>query len=503
MINTAEKKSGEIFSSFSKKRKSQRSTRRYQSKNKQHPSANTVDLLAHRMQAAMSAELMHSLDRNFVFGEKKISMNGTTTVNRSQSFHIPTQTSSDCWEKSHYYQIIPRVNETFDQDFKSLSSEEPTPDYDDEIIIRPITNYEVGEEPSIDYDEPESTATYALEETSPTPYDLGVSSSFIAPLTSITPNSEIDTHDQSSIPPTPPPLPASLTEQTKITFRCRTIAESITPNHKLILKDHTETTKSTLTEDKSFDAPKNSSPIPTTPPKPYQLHLSKELLEKTTLRKVSHPVSRSYSTYGSMSQFNDPPTDSTTFGRKTSMIDEQPLDGLSSSATTSIIMENESEHRTSSKIYNDYKRRASLTTVPTNHLHPSAHSQSAIIHPMHTHIGLRSSTSSSSNTDKASETILSNKQMNVCVINQLNQHLTTRFRKQHQQQEEEIIVKKKNTNIIIPEEKLNLYDEPHQLEISKTTSAQITEMHISSSSIPPPPPPYVLEEKNYFHIFRE
>lgn len=247
VINTTEKKSGDIFSSFSKKRKSLQSTRRYQSKNKHLPSANTVDLLAHRMQAAMSAELMHSLDRNFVFGEKKTSLN-PATVNRSQSFHIPTQTSSDSWEKSHYYHIIPRVNETFDQDFKSLSSEEPTPDYDDDVIIRPITNYEIGEEPSIDYDEPESIPTYEPEETSPTPYDLGVSSSFIAPLTSITPNSDIDIHDQSTIPPTPPPLPDSLTEQTKITFRCRTIAESITPNHKLILKDETET-RSILTEE--------------------------------------------------------------------------------------------------------------------------------------------------------------------------------------------------------------------------------------------------------------
>ena len=170
------------------------------------------------------------------------------------------------------------------------------------------------------------------------------------------------------------------------------------------------------------------------------------------------------------------------------MVDEQPFDGLSSSATTSIVIENESEHRTSSKIYNDYKRRASLTSVPTNH---SLHSQSAIIHPMHTHIGLRSSTSSSSNTDKASEMILSNKQMNVCVINQLNQHLTTRFR---QQQQEEMIPKK-NPHMI-QEEKVNLYDEPQHLDTCKTISTQLTELAISS--IPPPPPPYVLEISIYF-----
>lgn len=249
VINTLEKKSGEILSSLSKKKRTEHSTRRYQSKNKHPPTANTVDLLAHRMQAAMSVELMHSLDRNFVFGEKKSSINATT-INRSQSFHIPTQTSSDCWEKSHYYHIIPRVNDSFEQDFKSLSSEEPTPDYEDDLIIRPIKNYDIGEEPTIDYDISESSPIYPLDETSPTMYDLGLSSSFIAPLTSITPNSEMDIQDQSSIPPTPPPLPDSFTEQTKITFRCRTIAESITPNHRLILKDDTEM-KTNLIEDRS------------------------------------------------------------------------------------------------------------------------------------------------------------------------------------------------------------------------------------------------------------
>ena len=47
---------------------------------------------------------------------------------------------------------------------------------------------------------------------------------------------------------------------------------------------------------------------------------------------------------------------------------------------------------------------------------------------MHTHIGLRSSTSSSSTNEKLTDMTLSSKQMNVCVINQLNEHLSTRFR---------------------------------------------------------------------------
>jgi hypothetical protein len=193
-----------------------------------------------------------------------------------------------------------------------------------------------------------------------------------------------------------------------------------------------------------------------------------------------------------MSQLNNHPTESTTFCRKPSTIDEQPLDGLSSSGTTSIVIENEYEHRTSSKIYNDYKRRASLISVPTSNTLNNTYSHSAIIHPMHTHIGLRSSTSSSSTNDKPNETTLSNKQMNVCVINQLNQHLTTRFHKQQQD-----ICLKKNTNTIkedthnkIIEEKTNVYDEPENIETSKTTSTHSTDLP-TTSPVPPPPPPYV------------
>jgi len=222
------------------------------------------------------------------------------------------------------------------------------------------------------------------------------------------------------------------------------------------------------------------------------MYLSKELLQKTTLRKVSHPVSRSYSTYGSMSLLNEHDTESTTLRGKTATIDEQPLDGLSSSATTSIVIENEYEHRTSSKIYNDYKRRASSINVPTNNILHNTHSQSSIIHPMHTHIGLRSSTSSSSANDKPSDSTLSNKQMNVCVINQLNEHLSTRFRKQ---QEEICLKKTTNRNYDQPVDditnniQMNVYDELHNTEIIKKTSFKSSEL--STSSIPPPPPPLV------------
>jgi hypothetical protein len=105
---------------------------------------------------------------------------------------------------------------------------------------------------------------------------------------------------------------------------------------------------------------------------------------------------------------------------------------------------------------------------------------------MHKHIGLRSSTSSSTTYDKPNDIILSNKQMNVCVINQLNQHLSTRLHKQQQD-----ICIKKNTNIIKEtEDKINVYDEPENIEISKKPIS-IKSSDTLPSSIPPPPPPYV------------
>ncbi|CAF3602193.1 unnamed protein product [Rotaria sp. Silwood1] len=251
---------------------------------------------------------------------------------------------------------------------------------------------------------------------------------------------------------------------------------------------------------------KTSCPSSSVTLKPCYLHLSKEILEKTTLRKVSHPISRSYSTYGSMSQLNDHDTESTTLHGKTSIINEQSLDGLSSSADTSIIIENEYDHRTSSKIYNDYKRRTSSITIPKTNTLNNNYSHSAIIHPMHTHIGVRSSTTSSSSNDKLNDNTLSNKKMNLCVINQLNEHLSTRFRQQQQQQEDICLTKNNNNNVLLenttnhqsydspPEQRIddiqtNLYDEPHHIEITNSSTIKCSDIPTSSIPLPPPPPP--------------
>lgn len=169
---------------------------------------------------------------------------------------------------------------------------------------------------------------------------------------------------------------------------------------------------------------------------------------------------------------------------KSSIVNEQNLECLSSSSpTVSIPFDNESEHRsTSSKIYRDYKQRTSLTNHPTN--------SSLIIHPMHTKISLRSSTTGSSTAtinDKFTDMTLTSKQMNVCVINQLNEHLTARFRQCEQQaQIDSNPIEFTEQNYDLPPEfmsnqiqQTNIYDEPIEQPI-------LTPM---SSSIPPPPPP--------------
>ncbi|CAF4860682.1 unnamed protein product, partial [Rotaria sp. Silwood1] len=528
IINSNNKKSIDLLSSSSLSKTDIKNhsivTRRYNSKNKCLLKTNAVDLLAHRMQAAMSTELMHSLDRNFVFGDKK-QLTNYSNINRSQSFHIST-TSFDQWqdkslEKEHFYHVIPRIKHHLDDEQKSIetisSFDELTPDYDDDIIIRRINNNndDIDEEPIIDYDDSKSILIHNIDDkliTPPTLYDLGVTSSFIVQQTSITPSSETFTQEQSSIPPTPPPLPNITTiQQKKLTFRCRTIADRITADHKLILKDDIETITE-VPEEKSLvpqieeEQSKTSCPSSSVTLKPCYLHLSKEILEKTTLRKVSHPISRSYSTYGSMSQLNDHDTESTTLHGKTSIINEQSLDGLSSSADTSIIIENEYDHRTSSKIYNDYKRRTSSITIPKTNTLNNNYSHSAIIHPMHTHIGVRSSTTSSSSNDKLNDNTLSNKKMNLCVINQLNEHLSTRFRQQQQQQEDICLTKNNNNNVLLenttnhqsydspPEQRIddiqtNLYDEPHHIEITNSSTIKCSDIPTSSIPLPPPPPP--------------
>jgi hypothetical protein len=398
------------------------------------------------MQAAMSSELMHSLDRNFVFGDRK-QLNNNSLMPRSHSFNICTS-----WNKtsklSSSHQLIPRVKIDFDKE--NISCDEPTPDYNQEFIIRTIRNEKnILEEPIADYDDSKTIIKNQSDERSTTQSDFGVSSSFIVLQTST-----MSSNEQTSTPPVPPPLPNLNIEQKKIKFRCRTIAEKLSSEHKLILKDEKEINHS------------NES-------KPHYFQISKDLIFQKISQSLTHSSIASH----------DHETDLTTICAKPSITDEQIQDGLSSSSpATSIINDNEYEpnHSSSSKIYNDYKKRASLPSTILSH--------SIIIHPMHTRIGLRSSTSSSSTNEKLTDMTLSSKQMNVCVINQLNEHLSTRFRKQQQQQQSS-----SNNNHIEQQSydqppkymteiniQSNVYDEPNDGVVTKP---------ICSSSIPPPPPP--------------
>jgi hypothetical protein len=178
------------------------------------------------MQAAMGSELMNSLDRNFVLGDRRQliprshSLNICITGKRKPSFHF-----------------LPRVKINFK---KREPVEEPTPDYDeqeDEYVIRTIKNEDdtATEEPIADYEDPKTINPVQSDEktaTTTTPSDQGLSSSFIVPQT--TGN---DTDEQLSTPPIPPPLPDLYSQPKQVAFRCRTIANDLSSAHKLILKD--------------------------------------------------------------------------------------------------------------------------------------------------------------------------------------------------------------------------------------------------------------------------
>ncbi|CAF0952506.1 unnamed protein product [Adineta steineri] len=444
---------------FNTNRKKSREIRNHHYHHQHQQPIKHNDALAHRMQAAMSTELMHSLDRNFVFGDRKQTKNHLL-MTRSHSFNICTTWNKKS-QRNSYQHLIPRVKIT-NFNFENFPIEEPTPDYDEhseDFIIRTIqSEHRIDEEPAIDYNDSKPNLECEIDNKSSTNSDLGVSSSFIIPQTSTT-NSD----EQTLTPPKPPPLPNLNNNPKKFTFRCRTIADKLSSDHKLILKDEEEIKSTELIQ--AFQE---------LPLKPHYFHISKD----NNLRKISQ--SHSSSTYSSLTQINNHETEITTLCAKPSVTDEQTHDCLSSSSpVTSTGLDNEYEHHSSSsKIYNDYKKRTSLTSISTN---PIAN-HSIIIHPMHTRIGLRSSTSSSSTNEKLTDMTLSSKQMNVCVINQLNDHLSTRFRKQQQESYSN------NTTDHIsydpPPEHMsenniqsNLYDEPNDIPI------------INPSSIPPPPPP--------------
>lgn len=158
---------------------------------------------------------------------------------------------------------------------------------------------------------------------------------------------------------------------------------------------------------------------------------------------------------------------------------------LSSSRGTSFVLNRDNQHRSSSsKVYHDYKRRTSLISIPTS----TMVSHSAIIHPIQKRFELHTPTLSTSVNEKLTDMTLSSKHMNMGVINQLNEHLSTRFRKEKQ----EICSNNNNhqhshnasTEYISMINKIqsHIHDEHKDAQVMNSTG---------SSSKPPPPPPYV------------
>ena len=199
------------------------------------------NVLAHRMQAAMSSELMHSLDRNFVFGDRKLSHHHPR-MPRSHSFNICTLSNNYNRKASQQsqYQILQRAQRRWQKETVSVS--EISPDYGEEnqeFILRKKTVNGVpsgNDESTDDCQHPQPTTIHELDEKSSARTDQGVSSLFVIPPTLVTPTSE--ELSSTSPPPTPPSLPNLNPEQkSSVTFRCRAIADGLSTDHKLISKD--------------------------------------------------------------------------------------------------------------------------------------------------------------------------------------------------------------------------------------------------------------------------
>ena len=220
-------------------------------KHKRLSSTNAVDILAHRMQAAMSTELMHSLDRNFVFSDRRHAGNHRILINRSQSFNQSALPSHEWLERSPPppprtkqvdHQIIPRVRHVRDDGQKSIetiaSVDELTPDYDEDVLVRAHQKDTDDEEPMIDYDD----SMHEHEEqsiVSPTMYELDPSSSVALPEATITPTSAAWTQEPTPLLEILSPLPSTDTEpMKKVVFRYQTSSNEPTSHHKQSRSEH-------------------------------------------------------------------------------------------------------------------------------------------------------------------------------------------------------------------------------------------------------------------------
>ena len=213
----------ETIDSFNPSRRKSREIFDY----RQHQLVKQNDHLAQRMQAVLSSELMNSFDRNFLVNRRK------PCVPRSHSFNVTMRKQHRRVERKFSYHFLPRVKMNFEK--RNIFFEEPTPDYVEAVEEIPISNNtELDDEPTVDYEDAKTllTAAESEDKTMTTPSDQGASSSFIVP--------QINTADEEEfIPsiPTPPLLNLNTAPKPR-GFRCRTIADKLSSDHKLILKDY-------------------------------------------------------------------------------------------------------------------------------------------------------------------------------------------------------------------------------------------------------------------------
>ncbi|CAF0828601.1 unnamed protein product [Didymodactylos carnosus] len=268
---------------------------------------------------------------------------------------------------------------------------------------------------------------------------------------------------QTSTPPIAPPFPETLVSSTSnINVRCRTIADTIMSS-RLLLKEkkslspkHSnipEVTSNTAEDNKkeimithenehgrsylstSTSSSKHPSFSTTKTNSCSQLNsiisnnncyfrISKEILEQTTLRKVTPSTSKPYSSYGSVSQLNlQNETVSTSLRRitKTSNDDDGDDDDDEKDEENSCPTNSKYDYdydQQSSKVYSEYKKRTSLL-IP-----------SRIVHPLHSRTSFSSIMSMDHQNGRTTNSF-EKRGPPVAVINQLNEHFSSRFKQPH------------------------------------------------------------------------
>ncbi|CAF0776890.1 unnamed protein product [Didymodactylos carnosus] len=314
---------------------------------------------------------------------------------------------------------------------------------------------------------------------------------------------------QNSTPPIAPPFPETLIRATlDSNVRCRTTADTIMSS-RLVFKEKKRSCVSEMAPNSPGDGlnhadkqpmitnengdsrprlytstSKHSSFSTTKTSSCTQLdgmmsnnnnnyfRISKEILERTTLRKVTPSISKPYSSYGSVSQLNLQNETVSTSLWPISQTSDDNVQEEENSCLKSSKYDYDYDQQ-SSKVYSEYKKRTSLV-IP-----------SPIVHPIHSRTNFVSMSLDHQNdrTNNSSEKC----GPSVAVINQLNEHFSLRFKQSHSSSVS-------TTSACYDQSSYGRVNTPQPIyvEANERDSAVSSTSDISNDCnliLPPPPPP--------------